>query len=164
MKLSLGAIILPMGFPGGASGEEPDCQCRRYKRRRFHPGSGRSPGGGRGNALQYSCLEDPMDRGVWWTRVLGMAKSWTLLKWLSTHTVCLYLPIHNVVYVHWCLFSVIRSCSWRIRLTQCVLFSSQGLNPGRSHFRKILYWLSYQGSPLSLQHDHKLSNVNIYFC
>ena len=30
------------------------------------PGSGRSPGGGRGNPLQYSCLENPMNRGVWW--------------------------------------------------------------------------------------------------
>ena len=45
MRLSLGAIILPMGFPGGASGEEPACQCRRHKRLRFHHGSGRSPGG-----------------------------------------------------------------------------------------------------------------------
>ena len=47
------------------------------------PGSGRSPGGGKGNPLQYSCLENPMDRGVWWT---GVAKSQRWLKWLSTHT------------------------------------------------------------------------------
>ena len=33
------------------------------------PGSGRSPGGGHGNPLQYSCLENPMDRGVWWATV-----------------------------------------------------------------------------------------------
>ena len=44
------------------------------------PGSGRSPGGGRGHILQYSCLENPMDRGVWWTTVHGMAKRWTQLK------------------------------------------------------------------------------------
>ena len=33
------------------------------------PGSGRSPGGGHGNPLQYSCLENPMDRGAWWATV-----------------------------------------------------------------------------------------------
>ena len=40
------------------------------------PGSGRSPGG-HGNPLQYSCLENPMDRGAWWGTVHGVTKSWT---------------------------------------------------------------------------------------
>ena len=44
------------------------------------PGSGRSPGGGRGNPLQYSCLENPMDRGARWATVHGVAKSRTRLK------------------------------------------------------------------------------------
>ena len=44
------------------------------------PGSGRSPGEGNGNPLQYSCLENPRDRGAWRTTVHGVAKSWT---WLS---------------------------------------------------------------------------------
>ena len=35
------------------------------------PGSGRSPGGGDGNPLQYSCLENPMDRGAWWLQSMG---------------------------------------------------------------------------------------------
>ena len=39
------------------------------------PGSGRSLGGGRGNPLQYSCLESPMDRGAWWATVHRVAKS-----------------------------------------------------------------------------------------
>ena len=39
------------------------------------PGMGRSPGGGHGNPLQYSCLENPMDRGAWKTTVLRVAKS-----------------------------------------------------------------------------------------
>ena len=38
------------------------------------PGSGRSPGGGSGNQLQYSCLENPSDRGTWWGTVLGVTK------------------------------------------------------------------------------------------
>ena len=41
------------------------------------PGSGRSPGEGNGNPLQYSCLENPIDRGAWWAAVHGIAKSST---------------------------------------------------------------------------------------
>ena len=41
------------------------------------PGLGRSPGEGHGNTLQYSCLENDMDRGAWWATVYGVAKSWT---------------------------------------------------------------------------------------
>ena len=41
------------------------------------PGLGRSPGGGHGNPLWYSCLENPMDRRAWWAVVHGVAKDWT---------------------------------------------------------------------------------------
>ena len=44
------------------------------------------PGGGHGNRLQCSCLEDPMDRGAWWVTVHGVAKSRTRLKSLNMHT------------------------------------------------------------------------------
>ena len=47
------------------------------------PGSGRSPGGGHGNSLQYSCLENPMDRGAWWVALHRVAQSCTRLKRLS---------------------------------------------------------------------------------
>ena len=51
------------------------------------PGSGRYPVGGHDNPLQYSCLENPMERGAWWVTVQGITKSWTRLKRLSTaHT------------------------------------------------------------------------------
>ena len=46
--------------------------------------SGRSPGGGHGNALQHSCLENPMDRGVWLATAHGVTKSQTRLKRLCT--------------------------------------------------------------------------------
>ena len=48
------------------------------------PGSGRSPGKEHGYPLQYSCLENPMDRGTWWATVPGVSKNETLLKQLST--------------------------------------------------------------------------------
>ena len=41
------------------------------------PGLGRPPGGGHGNPLWYSCLENPMDRRAWWAIVHGVAKDWT---------------------------------------------------------------------------------------
>ena len=47
------------------------------------PGLGRSPGEGNGNPLQYSCLENPMDRGAWWATVHGVAKSQTRLSNLT---------------------------------------------------------------------------------
>ena len=51
-----------------------------YKRQSLIPGLGISPGIGNGNPLQYSCLENPMDRGAWWATVDGVAKSLTRLS------------------------------------------------------------------------------------
>ena len=50
------------------------------------PGLGKSPGEGHGNPLQYSGLENPMDRGAWEATIHGVKKSQTRLKQLSTHT------------------------------------------------------------------------------
>ena len=55
---------LIVGFPGGASGKDTVCLCRRHRNVGSIPGLGRSPGEGHGNPLQYSCLENPMDREV----------------------------------------------------------------------------------------------------
>ena len=54
------------------------------------PGLGRSCGGGNGNPLQYSCLENPMDRGAWLATVRGVAKRWTRLSTITVTTV--YAP------------------------------------------------------------------------
>ena len=59
---------------GGSDGEEPACDAGDLS---SIPGSGRSPGGGHGNPLQYSCMENPMDRGAWRATVHGVAKSQT---------------------------------------------------------------------------------------
>ena len=73
------SFVHQKGFAGGTSGKEPTCQCRRHKR----SGLERYPGGGHGNPFQYSCLENPMDRGAWWTTVHGVAKSWTQMSNLA---------------------------------------------------------------------------------
>ena len=62
-------ITLCQELPRWRRGEEPTCQCGSV------PGLGRSPGGGNGNPLQYSCLENPMDRGTCWATVHGVAES-----------------------------------------------------------------------------------------
>ena len=59
------------------------------------PGSGRSPEGGYGNPLRYFCLENPMDRGALWAAVHRIARSWTLLKWLSMHA---YVYIYTHIF------------------------------------------------------------------
>ena len=71
-------------YPGGATGKEHTCQCRRPKRCGFNPWVGNIPWRGNGNPLQYSCLENPRDRGDWRATVHGVAKSQTRLKQLST--------------------------------------------------------------------------------
>ena len=75
-----------LDFPGGTSGKETACQCRRCKRCGSDPWVGKNPGGGHGNSLQHSCLENPMDRGASQAAVHWVTKSQTRLKWLSTHT------------------------------------------------------------------------------
>ena len=53
-----------LGFPGGTSGKEIACQCRRHRRHGFDPWVEKIPGGERGSPLQYSCLENPIDRAA----------------------------------------------------------------------------------------------------
>jgi len=63
-----------MGFPNGSEGKESTCNTGDTGDAGLIPGSGRSPGGGNGNPLQYSCLGNPMDRGTWWATVYGVCK------------------------------------------------------------------------------------------
>ena len=103
-----------MGFPGSTSGEEPNA--RDVRDAGSIPGSGRSLGGGYGNLLQYSCLENPMDRGGWQAAVHRVSQSQTQLKQLSMHTCTFYrylLSTSGIIYhfIHcflivWSVFSV----------------------------------------------------------
>ena len=75
--LSSGCSVILRGFPGGASNKEPACSARDIRDASSIPGSGRSLGGGHGNQLQYSCLENSTDRGAWRATVHRVAKSQT---------------------------------------------------------------------------------------
>ena len=71
--------IVPGGFPDGSVVKNlPVRRCR------FNPWVRKIPWRGKWHQLQYSCLENPMDRGAWWARVHGVAKSWTRLS--TAHT------------------------------------------------------------------------------
>ena len=66
--------INSIGFPGSLDGKESACDARDLG---SIPGSGRSPGEENGNSLQYFCLENSMDRGVWQATAHGVTKSQT---------------------------------------------------------------------------------------
>jgi len=65
-------VSIFMGFPGGSDGKESTCNVGDLD---SIPGWGRSPGGGHGNPLQYSCLENPMDRGAWQLQSMGLQRA-----------------------------------------------------------------------------------------
>ena len=65
------------GFPGGSVVKNLPANAGDSGNEGSIPGLGRSPGEGNGNPLQYSCLGNSMDRGVWQATVHGIAKSWT---------------------------------------------------------------------------------------
>ena len=65
------------GSPGSSISKESACSAADPG---LIPGLEKSPGGGHGNPLQFSCLENPMDRGTWQATVHGVTKSWTQLS------------------------------------------------------------------------------------
>ena len=78
MKLVVSEVALVVKNPSANAGDVRDSGSV--------PESGRSPGGGHGNPLQYSDLENPMDKGAWQATIHRVTKSWTQLKQLSTHS------------------------------------------------------------------------------
>ena len=91
-----------MNFSSDSSGKEP-----ALRGSGSIPGSGRSPGGGYGNPLQHSYLENPTDKGSWWATVHGVAKSRTRLRRLCMHTIISTSSLTFLFPVslkrHWCL-------------------------------------------------------------
>ena len=78
-------LMYNVGFPGGSVVKNWSASVGDTEDLGSIPGWGRSPGVGNGNPLQYSCLENRMDRGAWQAIVYGVAKSWTQLS-MCTHT------------------------------------------------------------------------------
>ena len=77
MRVLLKILFVVLCFPGSSYGKESTCNAGDPG---LIPGSGRSPGEGPGNPLQYSCLENPLDGAAWQATVHGLAKSLTRLR------------------------------------------------------------------------------------
>ena len=88
------SILCITGFSDGAVVKNPPANVGDARNMVSVPGWKRSPGGGAGNPLQYSYLEDSMDRGAWRTIVYGAAKSKT---WLSIHAMPIYNSLHLLI-------------------------------------------------------------------
>ena len=87
-------VCVCTGFPCGSDSKESACNAGDPD---LIPGMGRSPGERNGNPLQYSCLENSMDRGVWLATVHGLAKTWTRLSnYAYFYT---YIYTHTHVYI-----------------------------------------------------------------
>ena len=87
------------------------------------PELGRSPGGGPGNPLQYSCLENSKDRRAWWAAVHRVPQSWTWLKWLSSSSSRSSSVIFSVMWTYFLNFS------WLIWLSSCSRWPSDPAAP-----------------------------------
>ena len=74
------------GLPQWLTGKESTCNSGDLRDMGLIPGLGRSPGGGHGNPLQCSCLENPTNRGAWRATVHRVTDNWIWLKWLNKPT------------------------------------------------------------------------------
>ena len=86
----------PEGFPSTLMVENTPAKAGALREVLSNPELGRSPGGGHGNPLQYSCLKNPVDRGAWRAAVPGVTKSWARLKRFSNERKGrMYITIYN---------------------------------------------------------------------
>ena len=92
--LTWSACFVYWASPGGSVSKESACSAGDLG---SVPGLGKSPGEGNGNPLQYSCLEDSMDRGVWWATVHGVAR---VRYWLSDQTTTTHLDYLPKFYMY----------------------------------------------------------------
>ena len=125
---------------------------------------GRPPGGGYGNPLQYSCLENLMDRGTWWAIVHRVAKSWTWLKWLSTPIKKITLssiPLDGKGYGHGTCFLICDSSEpWLPGRKQCQGVSDILITAPPTHYWRTLEPRARNRNlPLKLRRNKALSNL-----
>ena len=133
-------------LPRWGDGTESACQCIAARDTCSIPGLERSPGAGNGNLLQYSCLENPMDRGAWWATVCGVTESQTWLSgcgWaqhiltavrrsLIGVSICIYLIMSNVGKLFMSLLDMYMFFFFFFRNTWLTIFNVNSKNAGDS--------------------------------
>ena len=112
-----------MGFLGGSDGKESACNVGNLN---LIPGSGRAPGGGNGNLLQYSCLGNSMNRGASQATVHGVARIRQDLRTKQQQQQQL-LPYHGTT-IEW-MFTHQRGCGWDVLSVSCSVVSSSFVTP-----------------------------------
>ena len=85
LQIWINFLFIPRSFPGGSDNKESACNAEDLD---SIPGSARSPGEGNGNPLQYSCLEDSIDREAWWAQKLALESK-------SPNLLCRIFPSRN---------------------------------------------------------------------
>ena len=122
-------IPICIGVPRGLSGKEPACNAEATGNMDSILGLGRSPGEEHGNPVQYSCPENPTDRGAWQATVHGVAKSRTRLKRLSMHAFCILCIF--VQYLYFYMYNKEELCLC-LSIQINFLCSNAGVQEGRS--------------------------------
>ena len=90
-----------LGFPGDSMVKDSPDNAGASGDTGSIPRSGRSPGGGNGNTLQYSCQDNPMDRGAWQAIVLGSQSIWQLSNWAHKDDICIWnVYIYVRIYIY----------------------------------------------------------------
>ena len=126
-----------MVFPCGSGGKESTCQCRRLRRHRFSPWVGKIPGEGNGNALQYSCLGNSMDRGAWRATVYSFTELDTTERAHTQTCVCMF------IYIYICFIELDKAVVHVIRLASFLWLWFQCVCPLMpSHNTYLLTWVS----------------------
>ena len=138
-SLEISHRVSNLGLPRWHSCKESACQCRRCQK----PGLGRSPGGGHGHPFQFSCLENPMDRGA------KQASPWSskqsdMTEWLRAHT-------HTHTHTHTLLSKIIVAvafcCSEELNMTLLPCVPSHMLGAGTvecdAHFLHLHTWNTF---------------------
>ena len=125
-----------MGLPGGTDGKEFACNAGDLN---SIPGSGRSPEEWNGNPLQYSCLENSMDRGAWRATVHEVVKSWTRLSKQHTHQPICLLEVRLSGFIH-----VLFSYFFCIKLPQVrCLKATHEIFVGLTRLKSLSYFFQF---------------------
>ena len=144
MYFTYGSAYMWCYFPGGSEDKASACNAGD---RGSIPGLGRSPGEGNGNTLQYSCLENPMDRGAWWATVHGAAKSRTRLRdFTHTFSICPTLSFPYCVHKSILYICVSNSCPTNKLICTIFLDSIHIINMQYSFFSFWFASLCIRGS------------------
>ena len=128
------------GFPSGLEGK---ASAHNVGDPGSIPGSGRSPGEGNGNPLQYSCLENPTDGGAWWATVHGVAKSRTWLSNFMEVMEWVKKPITLRVWSHHTQTGQCREACWATSEELLITRQVNQASPQTKHSFFLFYFLRF---------------------